>query len=45
MVVIWENAWPARLASAVRESHGQVAALERIPRESVLRAIAALDED
>jgi uncharacterized membrane protein len=45
MVVVWENAWLARLASAVRESQGQVAVLERIPRESVLRAIAALDEN
>ena len=44
MVVVWENTWLARLATAVRESHGRVAALERIPREAVLEAIAALDE-
>jgi hypothetical protein len=45
MVIVWENSWAARFAKAVRESHGSVAALERIPRENVLRAIAALDEE
>ena len=45
MVVVWENSWAARFAAAVRGSHGQVIVLERIPRENVLRAIAALDED
>ncbi|MGV8966920.1 MAG: DUF6325 family protein [Cellulomonas sp.] len=45
MVVVWENAWLARLASAVRSSKGQVAVVERIPHESVQRAIAALDEN
>jgi uncharacterized membrane protein len=44
MVVVWENSWAARLAAALRGSHGQMIAQERIPRESVLRAIAALDE-
>ncbi len=43
MVVVWENSWAARLAAALRGSHGQVVAQERIPRDSVLRAIAALD--
>jgi hypothetical protein len=45
MVIVWENAWLARFATAVRESNGSVLALERIPRENVLRAVAALDED
>jgi uncharacterized membrane protein len=44
MVVVWENSWAARLAKAVRSSHGQVIAQERIPRETVLRAIDALDK-
>lgn len=44
MVVVWENSWAARFASAVRESHGHVAMLERIPRENVERAITALEE-
>jgi hypothetical protein len=45
MVIVWENSWLARFATAVRESNGSVLALERIPRENVLRAVAALDED
>ena len=45
MVIVWENTWLARFARAVRESQGSVVALERIPREIVLRAVAALDED
>jgi Family of unknown function (DUF6325) len=44
MVVVWENSWAARFASAVRQSHGRVAMLERIPHENVERAITALDE-
>jgi hypothetical protein len=44
MVVVWENSWAARFASAVRESHGRVAMLERIPHENVERAITALQE-
>ena len=45
LVIVWENRWAARLAAAVRASNGQLAAQERIPREIVLRAIAALGED
>ena len=45
MVIVWENSWAARFATAVRGSNGSVLAWERIPRDSVLRAIAALDED
>ena len=44
MVIVWENSWAARFASAVRQSHGHVAMLERIPHENVERAIAALEE-
>jgi hypothetical protein len=44
MVIVWENSWAARLAAALRGSHGQVVAQERIPRDSVLRAIAALND-
>ena len=42
LVIVWENSWAARLASAVRESNGRVIAMERIPHENVLRAVAAL---
>jgi hypothetical protein len=45
LIIVWENTWAARLAAAVRESHGSLIAQERIPRENVLRAIAALDEE
>lgn len=45
LVIVWENTWLARFATAVRESRGQVLAQERIPRENVLRAIAALEEE
>jgi hypothetical protein len=44
MVVVWENSWATRFASAVRASHGRVAMLERIPRDNVKRAITALEE-
>ena len=45
LVIAWENSWAARLAAAVRASHGRLVSQERIPRETVLRAIAALDEE
>ena len=44
LVVAWENSWAARFASAVRESHGEVAAFERIPFDTVRRALAAAEE-
>jgi uncharacterized membrane protein len=45
LVIVWENTWAARLGAAVRNSNGQVIVMERIPREAVLAAIAALDEE
>jgi hypothetical protein len=45
LVIVWENSWAARFASAIQECHGRVAMLERIPRENVERAITALEED
>jgi uncharacterized membrane protein len=45
MVIVWENSWAARLAAALRGSGGQMVAQERVPRERVLQAIAALDEE
>lgn len=45
LVIVWENSWAGRLAAAVRASHGRLVAQERVPRETVLRAVAALDED
>lgn len=45
LVIVWENSWAGRLAAAVRASHGRLVAQERLPRATVLRAVAALDED
>lgn len=45
LVVVWENSWATRLASAVRESSGRVLFMERIPRDGVERAVAALTEN
>jgi hypothetical protein len=44
MVVVWENSWAARFASAISDCRGRVAMLERIPRENVQRALAALND-
>lgn len=45
LVVVWENVWAARLAAAVRGSDGRVAALQRVPHETVATAIDALDQE
>ena len=45
LVIVWENSWAGRLAAAIRASHGQLISQDRIPREIVLQAIAALDEE
>ena len=45
LVVVWENSWAAALATAVRNSNGQVILHDRIPREIVEAAVAALDEE
>ena len=44
MVILWENSWASRFASAIHERHGRVAMLERIPRANVERAITSLAE-
>jgi hypothetical protein len=44
LVVVWENAWAASFASAVSESRGRVMAFERIPFETVRRALEAVEE-
>lgn len=43
MVVVWENSWAARLGASLRNSHGRIVAMDRIPRDVVLRALAALE--
>jgi Family of unknown function (DUF6325) len=44
-VLVWENAWAAPFASAVRESGGQLVASGRIPIQSLLAAIEADEEN
>ncbi|SDL06949.1 DUF6325 family protein [Streptomyces indicus] len=43
LVVAWENTWAARLATAIRGSQGRLRLLERIDRDTVAAAVAALD--
>lgn len=40
-LLVWENAWAARFAAAVRDADGQVLANERIPHALVEAALAA----
>lgn len=44
LVVVWENAWARDLASALRAEHGSLVMHERVPRETVVAALAALDD-
>lgn len=44
LVIVWENTWSARLAQAIRDSHGQLLLQERIPHETVVAAIADLTD-
>jgi uncharacterized membrane protein len=41
-ILVFENAWAARFAAAVRDSGGEVVANARIPRQVVDAAVAAL---
>ncbi len=45
LVVVWENSWMARIASAVRESGGYLAGMQRIPADVISAAIQALADD
>ncbi|MEV0290955.1 MULTISPECIES: DUF6325 family protein [unclassified Kribbella] len=44
LAIVWENTWAAELAAAVRGSKGRLIAEERIPHETVVAALAALDD-
>ncbi len=45
LAVVWENTWAARLATALRESGGEVLAQIRIPAANVAAALDALREE
>jgi hypothetical protein len=45
LVVVWQNAWAARLGAAIRGSGGELVAQYRIPREIVVAAVDALAEE
>ncbi len=45
LVIVWENTWHNRLAAAAAGLGGRLAALERIPHDAVVAALAALDEE
>ena len=44
-LLVWENAWAAPFASAVRRAGGQLAASGRIPIQAILAAIQADEDD
>jgi hypothetical protein len=44
-VLVWENAWAAPFASAVRRAGGQLIASGRIPIQGILAALEADDDD
>ncbi len=44
-VLVWENAWAAPFASAVRRAGGQLVASGRIPIQALLAAIEADEEE
>jgi hypothetical protein len=45
LVVVWENTWASRLASAIRGSGGEMVSYFRIPHEVVVEAILDLEEE
>lgn len=40
VLLVWEDSWATRLVDAVRGAGGELAALERVPRDHVLAALA-----
>lgn len=45
LLLVWENTWAAPLATAIRESGGQLVASGRIPVNAILSALAAASEE
>jgi uncharacterized membrane protein len=44
LLVVFENSWAARLATAMRNADGEVLAYERIPHDVVMAAVGAAEE-
>lgn len=38
-LLVWENTWAERFSRAVRDSHGELVAYERVPAKVVLEAV------
>jgi dihydroorotase-like cyclic amidohydrolase len=45
LVIVWENRWAARFAEAVRHADGFLVSQDRIPHQTVVRAIEALEDN
>jgi hypothetical protein len=45
LLLVWENTWAAPLATAIRESGGQLVASGRIPINAILGALESAVED
>jgi hypothetical protein len=43
LVLVWENRWAAAFAAGVRGASGRMVSYERVPRDAVERAFAAID--
>ncbi len=44
LLLVWENTWAAPLATAIRESGGQLVSSGRIPVNAIISALEAADE-
>jgi len=45
LVIAWENVWASEIAAEVRELDGQVLVMERLPREDIEVALAAISSN
>jgi Family of unknown function (DUF6325) len=45
LVIVWENSWAAKFASAIRDANGFLVSQDRIPHAVVAQAIEALQND
>jgi hypothetical protein len=45
LVIVWENSWAAKFASAIRDANGFLVSQDRIPHAVVAHAIESLQND